>query len=61
MDHPVLINPSRAVNNEDCRIDFLMYRNIIEGISCGNQDGEGRAEVHPYVFVFIYFYFINNN
>ena len=56
MDHPVLINPSRAVNNEDCRIDFLMYRNIIEGISCGNQDVEGRAGVHPYVFVFIYFY-----
>ena len=30
MDHPALINPSRAVNNEDCRIDFLMYRNIIK-------------------------------
>jgi hypothetical protein len=30
MDHPALINPSRAINNEDRRVDWLTYRNIIE-------------------------------
>ena len=30
MDHPTLINPSRAINNEDRRVDWLTYRNIIE-------------------------------
>ena len=30
MDHPALINPSRAINNEDRHVDWLMYRNIIE-------------------------------
>jgi len=30
IDHPTLINSSRTINNEDCCIDWLMYRNIIE-------------------------------
>ena len=30
MDHLALINPSRAINNEDRCVDWLTYRNIIE-------------------------------
>ncbi len=30
MDHPTLINPSRAINNEDRRVDWLTYRNFIK-------------------------------
>ena len=30
MDHPALINPSRAINNEDRHVDWLTYRNIIK-------------------------------
>jgi len=30
IDHHALINPSRAINNEDHHIDWLTYRNIIE-------------------------------
>ena len=27
---PRAFNPSRAINNEDCRVDWLTHRNIIE-------------------------------
>ena len=30
IDHHALINPSRAINNEDHHIDWLTYCNIIE-------------------------------
>ena len=30
VDHPGLILPAKAINNEDRRVDWLTYRNIIE-------------------------------
>jgi hypothetical protein len=30
LDHPALINPNRAINNENHRVDWLTYRNIID-------------------------------
>jgi len=30
IDHPTLINPSRAINDEDHCVDWLTYRNIIK-------------------------------
>jgi hypothetical protein len=29
LDHPRLIMPAKAIDNKDCRVDWLMYQNII--------------------------------
>ena len=28
LDHPCLILPAKAIDNKDCRVDWLMYQNI---------------------------------
>ena len=34
LDHPTLINPSRAINSEDRCVDWLVHRNIIKWNFC---------------------------
>ena len=52
IDHLALINPSRAIDNDDCRVDWLTHRNIIEW--------NKRAKEFLVEIMFIYFYFNNN-